>query len=91
MDAYWTWITNQFEADSTALAQAAVAHRKALQDHLQKQLLKRLQDARNTPSARRRLAAQQRDQCDANIKKLIAQDAHIREKWKQCWERHRRG
>jgi energy-coupling factor transporter ATP-binding protein EcfA2 len=88
MDAYWTWITNQFEADSTALAQAAVAHRKALQDHLQKQLLKRLQDARNTPSARRRLAAQQRDQCDANIKKLIAQDAHIREKWKQCWERH---
>ena len=88
MDAYWTWITNQFEADSAALAQAAAAHRKAMKDHLPKQLLQRLQDARDTPSARRRIAAKQRDQCDVYIANLKAQQAQIREERKQSWALH---
>ncbi|MBB4615759.1 P-loop NTPase family protein [Novosphingobium taihuense] len=88
MDAYWTWITNQFESDSTALADAAAAQRKAMQDHLSKQLRERLQDARDTPRVRRRIAAQQRDQCNIDIAKLRAQQAHIREERKQSWELH---
>lgn len=90
MDAYWTWITDQFEADSAALAEAAAAHRKAMQDHLPNQLLERLQDARDTPSARRRIAVQQRDLCDADIAKLRAQQTQIREERKQSWALHLR-
>ncbi|WP_394659010.1 hypothetical protein [uncultured Novosphingobium sp.] len=90
MDAYWTWITNQFEADSAALAQAAAAHRKVMQDHVPKQLLKRLQDARDTPSARRKIAVQQRDQCDADIAKIKVRHAQIREERSQSWALHLR-
>lgn len=90
MDAYWTWITDQFEADSAALADAAAAHRQAMQAHVPNQLLERLQNARDTPSARRRIAVQQREQCDADIAKLRAHQAQIREERKQSWALHLR-
>lgn len=90
MDGYWTRISNRFEADSDAVAQAAAAQRNKMQDHLSKQLLKRLQDARGTPSARRRIAAEQRDQCDVDIAKFRAQLAQLREERKQSWALHLR-
>ncbi|KHL24151.1 hypothetical protein PK98_15380 [Croceibacterium mercuriale] len=88
MDAYWTWVTSQFEADSNALAHAADAQRKLLMEQVPGFLLAQLQAGRQLPQARRRIARQQRDLSEARIEQQEAALAALRKERRAAWELH---